>query len=565
MATTQNALLRGPVSRVFFFVLLLMQCWTGGYLMAQVDLAIEEGVAIAGDSIEVKVMGHVKYLDPIQDTAFSPHVRFLYLFGDGNFINGTKDSIQKYLYPSTMPDGTSAGFFDARVYLTPIYSGGKPPPKRAAFLSPTNLSTAPPKTKSVVDSLRNIYLQRNQDISKEDPMVNIVSFKNTTNDTLYGKIFLFFNDSIAVEEKLGDGTAKRIPIDKAQFSLADRMKFSNRVRQETFLFNGLGKPFDNVVVMKYERLAPGEEVHLFFEMAHDPAMFNLFTGEKKTVTNFLAVMTSSTGNIRPPALTEEETNFLSKFDFGEILSALSPNTLDTILGTQINSLDLLGSLSEENIVDISLMTTSLVKAHDPNQVIAEACACKDKSGVQKVVITVDCENDGTAPTEIVIIEVFIPSQLDFNSIAATPISYLPALSLTGPRSITMTKDAARRSITWTMKGFHLMGTQVVGFGHPLSQGQIVFTALTNAGVALSAIDSIHACIRFSETAGPKDIVCTPKAAVQPIWDGPDTQGQLECVDDCKCPPWKLPRWLLYVLVALILLIALIRWWRNNNP
>lgn len=563
MATTQHPLLRGHLSRVFLFVLFLMQCWTAGRLAAQVEIALDQGASLSNDTVVLTVTGHGKYLDPPQSDTFVPHVRFLYIFGDGNFLNGVKDSVQKYRYPYTL--GALPSTFDVRTYHTPIYSGGKPPPKRVAPITPPASIPASPNIKQVVAPGRNIYLQRNQDVSKNDTVVSIVSFKNRTTDTISGNIFLFFNDKLVVEEKMEDGSIKKTPLsDNALFKVNESMVYSPKVNPETYLLEGISaNGFENAAMLGYSRLAPQEEIHLFLEMEHDSTMFAAFTGEKKITTDLLAVMTAFEQFPLADSITENERALLSKLNFNNFLELLNIDNIDIVLNSQQSVPDFLGDIAT-NILDISLMTPQLVKAHDPNQVIAEACACTDKNGVQKVVITVDCENDGSAPTEIVIIEVFIPAQLDFNSIAAQPISYLPALSLTGPRSITMTKDAARRSITWTMRGFHLMGNQVVGYGHPLSQGQIVFTALTNAGVALSAIDPIHACIRFS-SAADAEVVCTPKAAVQAIWDGPDTQGQLQCLDDCKCPPPKIPRWLWYVLVALILLIALFRWWRNNNP
>lgn len=564
MATTQNSLLCGPLSRIFLFALFLMQCWTGGRLVAQeVQIALDEGAILSNDTVLLKVTGHGRYLDPPQSDTFVPHVRFLYIFGDGNFLNGVKDSVQKHRYPYNQ--GDLPGTFDVRTYHTPIYSGGKPPPKRVAPITPPSSISTPLNIKSVVERGRNVYLQRNQDVSKNDTVVSIVSFKNTTTDIISGNIFLFFNDRLVVVEKMEDGSIKRTPLsDKALFKVNESMVYSGKVNPETYLLEGIAADdFENAAMLRYSELAPQEEIHLFMEMEHDSTMFEAFTGEKKITTNLLAVMTTFGQFPLADSMTEGERALLSKLNFSNFIEQLDIDNIDRVLNSQ-QSVPIFSGDIATNILDVSLMTTPLVKAHDPNQVIAEACACTDKNDVQKVVITVDCENDGSAPTEIVIIEVFIPAQLDFNSIADQPISYLPALSLTGPRSITMTKDAARRSITWTMRGFHLMGNQVVGFGHPLSQGQIVFTALTNAGVALSAIDSIHACIRFS-SADDADVVCTPKAAVQAIWDGPDTQGQLECQDDCKCPPPKIPRWLWFVLVGLILLIALIRWWRNNNP
>lgn len=514
------------------------------------------------DSVGFHVEGLPALITLSADKPITPYYRYLWIFGDGSFINATREDSVSHRYTTF---SANPGPYEARAYSTDSYSGGNPPPvlKFSNALGNDFTFPEPLKTKEVVEGDRHIKLQRNHEVRPGDTLVNIFSFNNRTNDTLSGQLYLFYNSEVT-REVTTDDKGKKSSVKTPQFGsfqLNESLIYYNNVNRLGILDNppaAVGQAYKKVLVLDYFRKAPGTDQHLFVEFANDSTMFNLIPGDEKGKVSFLAMMTAYTE--LDTFLDDNQRLLVEGLEMPKFFSGLSEIQPDPD-----GSDDGLGNLQPATVItDIFQMNADIVKAHDPNQVIAEACGCPDGNGVNKVIVTIECENDGFDFATSVFMEMEIPEELDFNSIFDTLINFHPEIAPGTAGKISLDKDEAARTIRWNMENFLIHGTPIKGAGDPSTQAKVVFSVLTNAGVDLADVPPLQACIRFNDPNGEE--VCTLPANIQVIPSSVGSTEMLQCTD-CVCPPAAWPWWLwLLIAIGVIIILFILRLYRgSSNP
>ena len=529
------------------------------FLLAFVFTLPAQTIDVAGpkslaekDSTNLEAKGLPPLVPLAGDTIIQPYYSFLWIFGDGNFINGTLDSVLKHRYNVKL--GT-IDTFEVRAYSTDSYSGGDPPPmlrNSNVIINPASVDSSRYQPSTAVEE-GFLHLQRNHEVRPEDTLVNILSFKNNTDtQPLTGQLYLFYNSPVTSKSpKNAKGSFRSsVSSEFAQFNFEESLIYYENVDTNTYPINNiptlLGQSFEKALIYNYSSLNPSDEQHLFIAFANDSTLADLIDGAAVNEVQFMAVMTAFTQGDDFLDQTEiSRLNNLGLFGFLDTLNqGIGPAGGPPILD------DFPADLAT-TVVDVFDMTAALVREHDPNAIRVDACECPDDQEIHKLIFTVDCENNGSAITKNIFIDIEIPEQIDFNSIFDTLISHHPEIAPGTAGQIELSKDASTRTIRWSMLNFGLLPTQEMGFGHPSTQAQIVFSALTNPGVALGSIPELRACIRFIDE--PDEEVCTLPVKIRTIKAENSTEI-LKC-EDCSCPPTQFDLWLLGILALIIAFVV----------
>lgn len=532
------------------------------------------------DSILLRVLGLPELAPLNAHELATPRYDYFWLYGNGNFTLGGLDSTISHRYQP------KASAYEVKTYPTGLYGGGgKPPPKmvrgETTVVAPAHPNPAPHEVTKAVKENQFIRLQKNHlSLVPEDTTMWVLSYKNNFKEgvTLAGDLYLFFNspiERVQINPRNGDTTIVLSEIagvpQYGSFRNDTTLFYFPKTLKKTIQLNtGIFAPgarirqsFKNALLWRFDTLATNEERHLFIQFKNDPDLLDKFPDEEQGRVQFLAVMTSDfqSGDLSQADLALAETLGINEM--------LTPNNLESIFGQIFTQLNPQGQTApgtvafqpSRNILDIQLVTTSLSKAHDPNQMRVDACACPaDGAGAQKLLCTVDFVNDGHAATSNVYVTVHFPEGVDINSISEEPFKIHPALQDAAVNSaVELERNATDNTITWKFLNFAIHSVWEYGEGHPMTYGQIMFSALTKAGTNLADLGEIVACIRFDDPNGTA--VCTiPVKPVALVADGStasiEAQAILQC-DECRMGGKGLgmPLWLV-LLLALIILLSL---------
>ncbi|NUO01164.1 MAG: hypothetical protein HUU01_11175, partial [Saprospiraceae bacterium] len=394
--------------------------------------------------------------------------------------------------------------------------------------------------------------------------------------TLDGNLYLFFNspiERVQINRRSGDTTIVLSEIagvpqfgsfknDTTLFYFPKTLR--KTIQLNTGIFGSgarIGQSFKNALLWRFDSLAFNEERHLFIQFKNDPNLLDKFPDEEQGRVKFLAVMTSDLQG----SLTQSDAALAESLG---VSAMLSPNSLEAIFGQIFTQLNPSGQSTpgnvafqpSANILDLQLVTSSLSKAHDPNQMRVDVCSCPaNTDGAQKLLCTVDFVNDGHVATSNIYVTVHFPEGVDINSISNSPIKIHPTLQEAATNSaVELERNAADNTITWKFLNFAIHSVWEYGEGHPMTYGQIVFSALTKAGTNLADIGEIVACIRFDDPNGTP--VCTiPVKPSALVADGStasvEAQAILQCEECIGGDPGAMPLWLV-LLLALIILLSL---------
>jgi len=553
-----------------------------GALFAQQIAPIKPEDAVQAtmlDSLMLRVSG-LPPLAPLNAHELAtPRYDYFWLFGNGNFTLGGTDSTINHRYQA------QASAYRAKTYPTGLYGGGgKPPPKivngSISVTTAAQPNPAPLRVTPAVKESTSIRLQKNHlSLVPDDTTMWVLSYKNTYKEdvTLTGDLYLFFNspvERIRVDPRSGDSTIVISEIagipqygsfknDTTFFYFPNTVK--KTIQLNTALFPSgarIKESFKNALLWHFDEMAYGEERHLFIQFKNDPALLTKFPEQEKGRVQFLALMT---GDL-PGGLTQSEAALAESLGINEMLT---DNGLEVIFGQISSQLNPQGQTApglgafdpSSQIVDLQLVTSSLSRAHDPNEMRVDACACPaNADGAQKLFCTVDFVNDGHASTSNIYVTVHFPEGVDINSISEQPFKIHPALQDAAVNSaVELERNAAENTITWKFLNFAIHSVWEYGEGHPMTYGQIMFSVLTKAGVNLENLGEIVACIRFDDPNGTA--VCTvPVKPVALVADGSDASkiaGEVLQCDECRSGGKELgmPLWLV-LLLALIILLSL---------
>lgn len=528
-----------------------------------------------------------------------PYYTYLWVFGDGTFVNGTRDSaLVKHIYKRNANASylQGAGPFkpDVTVYMTGHYSGGArpprkgvvaPPPPDSFFLRPPSVARHddgvslnigdilnPPGTPATVFSDPNqlLKLQLNHNVMPGDTLASIVSFRSPIKpapgaQTLRGQVLLFYNSQAKT------GMAKLPPLLKGEVAPPPpppaparygKFNFRNSPQHYTNVYttgNWSTKfpTYKEVVGWTYDSLPPAdiEERNVFAEFGSDTAMWQLYRNNVGDTLSFLAVFTAISSN--PDLL-----GILPEIDTTKIDPAIVNLLRDSMLTNDgflpLSVFDPNQGSPSTKILGFSEIKTPVVAAHDPNNLTLYTCKCPAATGGRKLLGVVEFSNDGNAPTSRVVVKMKIPDQLDLASLQHQ-IDIFPA-----PAPLGFSVDEATRTVTWDWLAA-LPPASERGFGHPDTKGHIVFSALFAEGSDPSQLEPMQACIKFDI----QDTMCTsvvPNTKIIMEFQGGVAGTELECVSceakgDCWCGDYC---WLLYLIGAILLLILVV-WWQRSRP
>lgn len=528
----------------------------------------------------------------VGDDTPEPFYTFLWVYGDGTFTNGTRDSSMKHVYQDFENRiYTSPNALYAKVYPTGNYGGTSRPPSGLVAPDPTNPFRPPaaiksdiplmdiqiksppsPEPDSMFDTGSMLHLQLNHDVQPEDTLVNILSFRNLIpGDTIpEGRIYLFYNSktkpaSVPPVAKRVFGNPIAIPPPAPQYGTFNFQETLNFYRDITengdidLTSNNPNPAFDsyqNCLIFNYDTLAGDNQDlrNLFVEFENDTSLWNMLQGETGDTMSFLAVMTAL------PRLTDSELMANIKIlkdglDFRPLDSLGVTNILNGYYGDDNEWIQLNpNSGFVQEIVGYSEVHSPVVKSHDPNEVKVYACECPGQ-GQQKLVCVVNFENTGQASTTLVNIKMEIPEELAIGTIE--PISY--RIGSSDWPSLFQPTDAGGRMREWNFPNAALKAGEVVGKGHPSTQGQLVFSILVDAGFTLADIEAISSCIVFDLEAPICTVPVLPTDYITTIQNG-DVKEVLKCKTcDSVSPPdtcFGLPCWLCCFICILVILLVL---------
>ncbi|MEZ4959379.1 MAG: hypothetical protein R2830_06140 [Saprospiraceae bacterium] len=536
-----------------------------------------------------------------------PYYTYLWVFGDGTFINGTTDSILAHSYlnaQNTFLVNSPTPGADVTVFLTGNYSGGSKPPKKLVS-DPSDIGRSPSNAKGFLPSgdlaidMAPIPFQpnsvpfttspavrlqlNNEGLLPGDTMAAILTFRQPAKldppQPVQGQLFLFYNSQVikgdppkskAVNDRFSnESTAPTAPpaIKSGRSNyLRSLLHFHDTDTLGQFaLTPAETNDFNNVLIWNYANLSDanlGNEVrNVFAEMANDTSMQVLFNEASKhgDTLRFLAVMTvldtlnTNTDQLfsQLPNLPAGEAQYLESVGLTSLLQNnfyLANEGFIPLTGGQFPL--------ASKIIGFQETRTPVVAAHDPNSLEVYGCKCPG-SGGKKVVGVISFSNDGGAPTTQLKVVLNVPPQLNMNSLDDISMSPTPAQ----PEFLQGTKDFNQRTITWQWPGL-LNPVMQVGVGHPSTMGEIVFSIQLKEGFDLADMEQLLACITFDNgeemctlPVGQSNIITTT--------GNPQVNAELECEEckaydpepaGCACGP------LCMLLVAVGLFIFLVVIW-----
>lgn len=522
----------------------------------------------------------------------SAHFKYFWIHGNGNFTTNTMDTFIHARYLHALPGTSGSSFYSAKVYSTSVYRGrGNVPTKMEGqiFTDTTNyihldsILTTP----AVKSGYLNLQFNHNE-IVPGDTTLWVLSIKNTLKDTpgneFPGEVYLFFNSPIKVLEKpieiettVGEevtnaNTESRVKTkNKGKIEPVNDQpieRFSNFVFQTDFVYNNafhepevnidnrvdqngsMKAAYRNGIVWHFDTLFPGQERHLFIEFEDADNIFLSEADSTTRIVDFLAVVTTnSPDTIAVPDLNEDDLELIETLGLEGFVNEVADSVTFPIFNDDVQlPIDV-----SRRIIDVVNLQPLAKRAHDPNQLTIQACACPPETdGAQKLIFTAEFENDGEANAIGARIAIALDSLIDPASIDGSLLAfYGPDLSAD---EIDFSFSEDKDSIVWTLEGINVFSTKEVGVGHPSTYGQITFTALTKHGANLEEIGGMEACIQFVDMVGLTGTVCTQ--SVKPNYLSPDeskslgTQEQLQCVE-CVFPGCQFPLWLIFLIVLVI--------------
>ncbi len=484
--------------------------------------------------------------------AREPYHEYLWIFGDGTFLNRDTNAAVSHAYGSNAVDEPVVV-----AYVTPVYSGGEEPPLRALpgdefILKPSSRLPQPVGPTPMVDSASYLRLERNHPLLVPgDTTVWIYSLKypqELAGSNAYpigGNLFFFYDGPVTLKTELSDGSFA------SEVDLADPFEHvrtvniysdsesspihDHSINMEVDPGLALSGRFRNVSIFRFSNLEPGEERHLFIEMKNDESLADVLgdttllkKGESvpDPVVEFLAVMT--VGDISNPInLSEEDEALLGELSFSRFIDLLNSPDSDN---DDVQLFQTTGNIAP-NVVDAFLGTAMVSTAHDPNYLKAQACECPaDGEAGQMVVVKVHFENEGSAFASKAYIRVGLPSYIDGQRLPDTLLRSFPPNQEDNPLDTIRIERENDTTMLITMEGFLFETIK----NDPDAFSEVVFTLFTRPDVASTDFEPLQACVAFGAPDGVQ--ACT--TPVLPTLLDPGARGEgsvLQCAA-CNPPP-----------------------------
>lgn len=592
------------IYRISFFFLLLLSISSQTVWGQSIQKSVDK---VGNDSTQLSVEGYPDVTPPAKDSALDTHFEYFWILGNGNFIPNTRsNAIQERYYNSNPTGTTGAENYEVKVYSTSIYMDLDDEPTKTILTDTITPTAEVPEVPAATNAVKSDYLNlqfNHNEIIPGDTTLWVISIKNPVPDSISdgfsGEVYLFFNSPVKVytaSTELADNNeavrTKKVGLQElvAEKNVTDEVKRPNFKYNTSFIYNDNFIPvaFDVSGAFKYnESIAeayedgllwhlnflPGEsEQHLFIEFQDADNIFKNERDSETRVVDFLAVLAVDQDLIQPADFSDEKLALISSLELEDFTNYLSTVMSDsnTITGNILpNPLQHDLQTLNKRIIDITVVESKIKRAHDPNALTIKACSCPpNSSGAQKLVLTVEFENDGEAPTTEVEVRIPIPNEIDAASITGDLLAfYGPGLNEEG---ITLSFTPDNKTMIWSFSNLQLHGTKYLGAGHPDTYGQFTFTALTTAGLNINDIPKMHACIFFSDKHGDLAPICTravkPTGLSEAESKNEGVQYLLSCenCDITTSHSSDFPIWLICLIVAVVLFAMWIGLYKDED-
>jgi hypothetical protein len=532
---------------------------------------------------------HASKLPPLISLAGEkrkPYYKYLWVFGDGSFVNNTRDSIIQHWYDNAPNDKRlhASGKIPVAVYATDTYTGGVRPPKIIVPNDPTKYVSAPPALEKTVNVTSQItlattspapayrlengaaFIQLNHAIRPQDTTVAVISIKNPYPFPIYqGKIFLFYNGKVErevipelISDEVTNGSTPPPPPQFGNFKFQKSLVHYNDTGNAALFAGALptaavNDNFKNMLLFDYGTLNPGEQKNVFVEMANDSTMWDFITGQEKAKISFLTVhvLTYLPSDVGFPAdsLTPVSDDFLKKSGIQDLFNDFLFNVFtsnNSVVAAPVSQ----GQGYVNAIIGYHQTTSEFVKSHDPNSLSVYTCKCPTGER-QKLYGIIKFSNEGAAAVNQTTVSMLIPPQLDANSIKL--VNHVPN---TDSFEVKITQAVNNGTVSWVLPAV-IHSPLEEGFGDPSTEGYIAFSIEAVEGADLSAMDSLSACVTFFGSETECTVPVKVNGNVEPGSENEKIQHLLKCQQCENNNGGGFPDWCLWILLVILLLILLL--------
>ncbi|KAA3624721.1 MAG: hypothetical protein DWQ02_22740, partial [Bacteroidetes bacterium] len=487
-STTPKSIFTHQLFRSFFLLFFLISSVGLSAQTLEVDLS-KSGI---GDSTELKLQG---FSEPDEVNTEHSWFEFFWIHGNGNFTTNTRDTFThaRYYYPGTFNPG-----YDAKAYSTSVYRsrGDVPTKMEGQVITDPNINVTDPNLIETTPAVKSGYLHlqfNHNEIVPGDTTIWVLSIKNPLKDnqqnTFDGEVYLFFNSPVKIHKSPVEvETPQSDDPDDIQSTIvktkkvaepalepdAETPRFADFVFDTAFIFNGnfwnqeydiegrinstvpIRDNYANGLLWHFSNLRGEEERHLFLEFKDAENIFDTELDSVTRVVDFLAVITTdASAQIVADSLDDDDQKLIAALQLNNFITDIAgSNDSEGIEPDIINSdFDVSG-----RIIDVFKVQPLAKRAHDPNQLTIQACACPPESdGAQKLIFTAEFENDGDAHALGARIAIKLDTLIDPESIDSSPLQFFgPGLEAD---EISMTWSEDKDSLIWILEGMNVYSTK----------------------------------------------------------------------------------------------------------
>ncbi len=303
-------------------------------------------------------------------------------FGDGHF-SFEENPIHTY---TRSPDG------DAVLYLTNNYDNGELPKEKPKRPKPTMASldgpVIVPGTYLAQDTF--MLLRNNHDPKPNERMVCVMSYKNPSPEPMFGKLYLFFNESIYAAD---------------HFELAEERSHFGEVRDLNI---------ENENLLGINKMEPALDF-----MASTGMAFSLDPAIEIEAMDYSDAVNQALGEAK------EKYKDVFAWDTGLMEEGEERNLFTTLATTASMLKDTTATITIKGIFvprsgDLyteSVLEMSIVSAHDPNKIsVSSTRANYRKIKGKDITYTVHFQNTGVGSADSITIDCTIPKGMDIETV-----------------------------------------------------------------------------------------------------------------------------------------------------
>ncbi len=379
-------------------------------------------------------------LQPIPGERHKPKAKFLWLFGDGNY---SFDDAPVHIYNSVQYTPYEAELFATYTYTDTGTSNRKHAKSSIAFNSGGNRTTGSSPSdanpfKGRKFSKKSVRVQTNQEAKAGENFVAILSYKNTTSETIDGKLDFYYNQESSCSEC---------------FSIEQSPRMYNGETRQTL---GMLELWGNALASLYPM------PDLVTEKVEEEAGENDFAG--KEVFEFTNFQPGEVRNIFVVLKTNE---------------AMTDTTVRTEVMLRLR--DQTNRVLDERFP----LEIQLVSSHDPNNILAANNRGRMNRKFmlpwkknEPIKFQINFQNNGNGPAKKIKIISDISRKMDFTSLKVLDARIGRSSNLVSEKDSFFYYKAYPDSLVFNFEGISLAGTGEKGRRKKDTKGSVTYTIKT---------------------------------------------------------------------------------------